>query len=95
MPEVGMVRVRRSASEWSALVERYRQSGLSGRSFCEREGLAVSSFGNWVSKVKKEKAVGFPKGKSKFVALSPLPPRPDSWRVELEFRSGLLLRIRD
>ena len=39
--------VRRSAAQWQALLEAYERSGLSQRTFCQQQGLALSSFVRW------------------------------------------------
>jgi len=44
-------RIRRSAAEWSALVEASERSGLSRREFAKREGLHQGTFGFWASRL--------------------------------------------
>lgn len=38
---------RRSRAQWRALVVGYEASGLSQRAFCERRGVALSTFRHW------------------------------------------------
>ena len=57
-------RPRRTASEWSELIERQGESGLSQRDFCDAEGLAVSTFTYW-----KRKLSGAPVAKPRLEAL--------------------------
>ena len=38
---------RRSADEWRAIFERRTASGLSIVAFCQREGIAASSYARW------------------------------------------------
>lgn len=45
--ESGGTRKRRSASEWRELFERRAASGLSIMAFCQREGIAKSSYERW------------------------------------------------
>jgi hypothetical protein len=45
-----MARVRRSASEWVALIDRWRDSGLSLPEFCERNGLNFGTMSGWAYK---------------------------------------------
>lgn len=40
-------RVRRSASEWAKVFERFESSGLSKTAFCRREGIGEGSFARW------------------------------------------------
>jgi putative transposase len=37
----------RSESEWLTLLKRQKESGLSQRSFCEREGVGLKAFEHW------------------------------------------------
>jgi hypothetical protein len=34
-----MARIRRQAAEWAALIDQWRQSGLSLPAFCQQQGL--------------------------------------------------------
>ena len=43
----GGTRKRRSASEWREIFERRAASGLSIVAFCQREGIAKSSYERW------------------------------------------------
>jgi len=97
---------RRSASEWSALIERQAASGQSQRDFCETEGLAVSTFTYW-----KRKLGGVPVAKRGveqdrplFTPLQVLPnsaeaaaevePAGSGWSIDLDLGDGLRLSIR-
>ena len=52
-----MARVRRQAAEWAALIDQWRQSGLSLPAFCQRHGLSRGSMQNWVYKPELKRAV--------------------------------------
>ena len=52
-----MARVRRQAAEWAALVDQWRQSGLSLPAFCQQHGLSRGSMQNWVYKPELNRAV--------------------------------------
>lgn len=52
-----MARIRRQAAEWAALIDQWRQSGLSLPAFCQRHGLSRSSMQNWVYKPELKRAV--------------------------------------
>ena len=43
----GGVRQRRSAEEWRGIFERQAASGLPVAAFCQREGIAHSSYAHW------------------------------------------------
>lgn len=36
---------------WTRVIQRFESSGLSQREFCEREGIAISTFGYWWRKL--------------------------------------------
>jgi hypothetical protein len=82
------VRVMRTESEWAEIMERQRASGLSQPKFCEREGIAQSTFDRWYNRL----GAGKQSGRMVQVALPAEKPTPGA--VELEFPSGLILRIR-
>lgn len=52
-----MARVRRQAAEWAALIDQWRQSGLSLPAFCHQHGLSRGSMRNWVYKPEFKRAV--------------------------------------
>ena len=45
-----MAKVRRQAAEWAALIDEWRQSGLSLPELCQRNGLSRGTMQNWVYK---------------------------------------------
>src|SRR3954471_226771 len=45
-----MARVRLRAADWAALIDEWRQSGLSLPAFCQRHGLSRGTMQNWVYK---------------------------------------------
>ena len=69
-------------------MSRFDESGLSVRDFCKRESLALSSFQRWHRRLGTiERAA--------FTELVPSASGSDSlWPVEIEFPSGVVLRIR-
>ena len=81
-------RIQRSAAEWRAIIARYERSGAKQAEFCTREEIALHSF---KKHYRRRKVVESPAGA--FVEV-PSVPEPDSWAVELEFPSGLRLRVR-
>ncbi|HLG19845.1 MAG TPA: hypothetical protein VI895_08550 [Bdellovibrionota bacterium] len=82
-------RVRRRREEWRSVVNRYEGSGLSREEFCRREQISLSSLSRW-SRLVREAEISS-KG---FMELRPQGERRSS-RVELEFSSGVILRIWD
>jgi hypothetical protein len=83
-------RVRRSRSEWRAILTGFEESGLTMAAFCEREKVSASVFAHWKRKlgVKGVK-------KPSFVELTPAaspstaPARGD---FELSLPGGVVLR---
>ena len=63
-------------------VERWRQSGLSQREFCQQLGMKVATFGYWVSRCKEEKKTGF-------VRLAPA----GAPELEVTYPNGVRLKI--
>lgn len=82
-------RVQRSAAEWRAIIARYERSGAKQAEFCTRAGIALHSF---KKHYRRRKAVEAPQGA--FVEVQPHVVESESWAVELEFPSGLRLRVR-
>lgn len=94
-------RIRRSAQEWEKILARSERGGQSYREFCEREGLALSTFQWWRRKMsamggERERHDGAwfvelaedGADREEFVA------DPLGWDVELELGGGMVLRLR-
>jgi hypothetical protein len=81
-------RRRRSRADWVEIVGRFDESGLSIRDFCKREGLALSSFQRWQRRLETVTESAFTE------IVSPVASAADPWLVEIEFPSGVVLRIR-
>jgi hypothetical protein len=80
--------VQRSAAEWRGIIERYRQSGMGSREFCAQEGLTLRTFEEWYRRLRQRET-----RKGQFVEVKPQPPA-GSWAVEVEFPTGVRLRVR-
>jgi hypothetical protein len=50
----GMRRPRLSSGEWRAIFRRQRASGLTVRAFCQRAGVALSTFSWWQRKLREQ-----------------------------------------
>jgi hypothetical protein len=94
-------RVRRTATEWRGLVERYEQSGLSMTAFCGRAKLSRSSFVKWRRRLERSPRVERPpRGRSPaFVEwIAPPARQGDAGRgggageLELSLPGGVVLR---
>ncbi len=88
--------VRRTESQWSALLEQHRQSGLTQVAFCEAHGLAISSF---TSALRRAREVGFDVARANAfvpVLVEGVAEHVSSSvrDVELTLGAGIVLRIR-
>ncbi len=52
-----MAKSRLRAADWAALIDQWRQSGLSLPAFCQRHGLRRGTMQNWVYKPELKRAV--------------------------------------
>ena len=81
--------MQRSAAQWSEIIARYRQSGLGRRQFCEAEGLVPRTFAKWERRLRRRE----PK-KGQFVEVPTPSGAREPWAVEVEFPTGMRLRVR-
>ena len=82
-------KVRRTVAEWQTICERFAKSGLGQQEFCQREAIPVGSFKKWY-----QRCLTQPAQKAAFVELVAAPARNEAWAVEVEFPSGIRLRLR-
>ena len=81
-------RVRRSETEWSAILRKFDTSGLSVSEFCRREGLTPNSFKRWQQRLSSN-------GSERFVELvAPESTAACSWELEVSLPSGARLQFR-
>lgn len=81
---------RRTSEEWSKLIQQYRQSGASQKTFCERYGISTATLQYHLAKVSRTELVRAPAG---FVDLG-TPGAPHLVELEIVFPSGAALRLR-
>jgi hypothetical protein len=82
-------KVRRTVAEWRAICERFVNSGLGPKEFCQREAIAVGSFKKW-----QHRYAGSRSQPEAFVELVAPPVGSEGWAVEVELPSGVRLRVR-
>ena len=46
--------MRRTRDEWTVIVERYQDSGMTVRRFCQEEGIIEPSLRNWITRIRSE-----------------------------------------
>ncbi|MHB1528606.1 MAG: IS66 family insertion sequence element accessory protein TnpA [Acidiferrobacteraceae bacterium] len=95
---------RRSASEWRALIRAFSQSSETRTQFCERHGVALSTFAWWRSRLRRESSARAVSNTmpshpgALFVELAQAEPPVATvsarWDVELELGRGVFLRLR-
>ncbi len=82
--------VRRGRTEWVKIVQRFESSGLAGTTFCEREGLALSSLQRWRQRLAS-------RGTASFVELVPpkaaAPTLSSGFSLELTLPNGASFRF--
>ena len=81
-------RARRAEGEWRQIVSRWERSGQSGRDFCRKEGIQLSSFHRWRRRLLRASV------ESDFVTVTPVPPATPTWTLEVTLPSGGTLRFR-
>ena len=91
-------RIRRSAQDWRKILARLEQGGQSQREFCQREGLALSTFPWWRRKRGRVQRDGEGDDAAWFVELSDesagrqeVDSSPRGWEVELELGEGMVV----
>lgn len=95
MNEVSETTGRKSRAQWVELMAAYEAGDLPQREFCERHGVAYSTFGYWRKQLRSP-ALPVMAAAEPLVELSSFGFSDDTtpWRVELELSSGLVLRLR-
>lgn len=92
-------RGRRSAADWRGMLKRFRESGLSVRSFCEREGLGRASFYQWRVRLSAPSSRTRREAESKvaeaggFVDLGALNAREPRFELRLDLGAGVQLHL--
>ncbi len=87
--------IRRSKAQWQEIIQQHSVSKLSVTSFCDEQGISVSSLYYW------RKKLGLPADSDEiqapasngFIELSDARPSLGSWDIELEL-GGMVLRLR-
>ena len=90
---------RRSAAEWRELITMFKRSGETRKQFCAGNGIALSTFAWWQSRLRSEHSRAVP-GLQVFVELAPelsgtpAPKLAGVLDLELELGDGLVIRLR-
>ena len=82
-------RPRRDKKQWSEILKRFDSSELASREFCQREGLALSSFQRWRRRLGSSSP-------AEFVELVPSTLSSTgswSWSLDVSLPNGVSLRF--
>jgi len=88
MPRKRTRGVRRNEQQWTEILRRFRESGLSVRQFCERDGVPLSSLQRW------QRRLSGPAGKFvEIMSSTPMSAASTSWSLEVSLPNGASLRF--
>jgi hypothetical protein len=90
-------RIRRSAEQWQQIIDEQAGSGLSQIAFCERKGIALSTFAHWkrrLSSAVTDSDANDSKRSSPWIDLGALAGSASGWDIELDLGGGVCLRLR-
>lgn len=82
--------------EWTRILERWKQSGLGGPTFCRREGLSQPLFYSWKRKFRlRELARAAPRPRRRGLQFVPVEvkPTPTSAPLELALKGDRVVRV--
>jgi hypothetical protein len=86
-------KVRRTKSEWEAIIEHYEKSGLSAAAYCRREEISKNTFSKWKARIETA-----PAPRPAFVELRPEAITEAAiathGMLEIELPGGITLRWR-
>jgi len=86
-------KIRRTESEWEAIIERFEKSGLSAAAFCRREKISKNTFSKWKARLEAGSA-----RRAGFVELGPEVISEAAvaahGTLEIELPGGVMLRWR-
>ena len=86
--------IRRGESQWRAILSAFAGSGLSQKAFCQREGLAPSTFQYWKRRLANDDAAPSSEAEAAVIDLGALDDRPAGWAVEIALGEGVSLTLR-
>lgn len=66
-------------------IRKWRESGLKKKEYCQQQGISMSTFGYWITRINQNKGKGF-------VPLVP-PDKADTSCIEIIYPNGIRLRL--
>ena len=93
------IRVSRTPDQWQSLFDRFEQSGQSRDQFCHEQGISLSSFSRWRTKLRKQTLVKPASSESPLFTELTSATQPEGspvsgWDIELQLGAGVLIRLR-
>ncbi len=93
------VRVSRTPDQWQSLFERFEKSGQTRDQFCHQQGISLSSFSRWRTKLRKQTLVeptsnDVPLFTELASGVQPEGVPVSGWDIELQLGAGVVLRLR-
>ena len=88
MPAKRRRQIKRSESEWKAIIKKYAKSGMTIREFCQRHNLVLNTFKRWQQKLEK--------GPAQFVDLTKVAGSTgtEPWELAITLPNGIHLQFR-
>ena len=90
-------RSRRTSDQWQELFDRFARSGLTREQFCRKQGVSLSSFDRWRTKLRKGTPIASPISEPPLFAELTAPPAATTsptWDIELQLGADVFLRLR-
>jgi lambda repressor-like predicted transcriptional regulator len=84
----GTGRVRRSESDWRAIIEQLDRSGKTREAFCRETGISPSTLALWQRRVR---VASLP---AQFIDVTPVARPSAPWSIEIAFPDGTTARVR-
>lgn len=93
------MRVSRTPDQWRLLFDRYEHSGQTRDQFCREQGISLSSFSHWRTKLRKQATVAAlqpdtPRFTELSTAVQPEQSPASGWDIELQLGADVVLRLR-
>lgn len=92
-----MANQRYSAEQWQQFIEQQATNGQSQETFCVTQGLALSTFRRWKTRLCTQPAESSPNPMALFAPLLGTSEASDcgnGWDIELDLGHGICLRMR-
>jgi hypothetical protein len=77
------------------MVERFHRSGLTRVSFCQQEGIPISTLSYWLTRVKRTTNDSDPVIFGEVRLTSPIVSATDGWAMEVISPEGMTIRYRE